>query len=264
MVGFAVSAVELATGQAIYGFSVGVVIPIGAIGCGFVAAAGYSAAARLFHIRPSGPSLAIPLASAMVAFVATHWFTWMRLEIRDDQTLSDLMSFGEYLRTVITETSYSISSNSTTSTTIDRVGTWGYALTALEITGFALGGWFVAGELRNVPWCSTSGRFMRRSKKRSALFADEAAFLAATDRVVDLLDAGDPAHALDAMSWEKPTRELRRAAEFSLEVELFACPECDERHGIATTRHRVKNNWTLTSQIERHPGRRRAPVGVSQ
>lgn len=257
-IALAISMVEVATDVAIYGFSAGVVIPIGAVGSGLVAALGFYASSRAFQVRPAGLVLGIPLMTAVATFFATHWFSFNRYELPSGATLSEAMAldgrgFADYLRLVATESELTLASSSDP-TTIGRLGSWGFGVVAIEVLGFALGGWFVATILRRKPWCEVSGRFLKLCGKHVRYFDDPDHFEAAANHLVDVLERGGAEAAFEHAAAERSALKRKRKAHFSVSTKLFTCNECGVRHAVISTQHQVNNNWTQLSQTPLHPG----------
>lgn len=246
---FVISAIELQTDVALYGLSVAFVIPVGAIGCGLVASVGYYAASRELHVRPTPALLSIPLATAVVTFVASHFFSYQRYEFAPGRTLSDVMTFGEYLRAAATETSLSFGSRGGT----DRLGSLGYAVTAIEIVGFAVGGWMVANHLRSKPWCSDSSHFMKRVEQRKQMFEEGEPFEHVMARITDQLENGNSADVIQVLPEHRGSFKENRKAAFSVEVDRYECESCGVAHGVVTTHARRGNQWQQTSRSEIHP-----------
>lgn len=259
-VAFGISSIEGATDVALYGFSAAIVIPIGAIGCGLVAAVGFYAASRALHVRAAGPALVIPLMMAIVTFLAAHWFTFIRYELPTGLTFSEAMAldglgFGDYLRLVAIESSLTFDSTSA-STSVDRLGSWGYAVVAIEIAGFALGGWFVSSILRQKPWCDESRRFLLQRGNYVSYFDDPLRFEASANRLVDVLERGGSVAAFEHAAVAKPTLKTKRKAQFSVNTTHLECPDCGILHTVIATQQKVNNNsWTQISQTPLHPDR---------
>lgn len=272
IVAFAISLIEVATDVALYGFSAAVVIPIGAIGCGLVAAVGFYAASRLLHVRPAASALAIPLVTAITSFFAAHWFTFSRYELPTGKTVSEALAlnglgFVDYLRMTATESGMTLGSSSAP-TTITRLGSWGYGVVALQIIGFALGGWFVSTILRQKPWCEASHRFMSRQGVHVSFFEDADRFAADANRLVDVLERGGAVAAFEHAAVEKATLKQKRKARFNITASHFSCMDCGAHHTVISTSQKANNNsWTKLSQTPLHlaasPQRQRAAQLVS-
>lgn len=257
VVAFLVSTIEIATDVALYGFSAAVVIPVGAIGCGLVAALGFYAASLALNVRPEGATLAIPLVSAVGAFFASHWFTFSQYELPTGLTYRevfalDRLGFVDYLHQVATESSLTLGSASSAAT-ISRLGSWGYGVVMIEIIGFALGGWFVATLLRSKPWCSDSHRFMQKRGTHVSYFSDPERFEATANHLVDVLERGGAVAAFDYAGVARSTVKSKRKARFHLKTEHFGCPACGSTHTVISTQQKANNNWVRVSQTPLQP-----------
>jgi len=258
MVAFVLSLIEQATDVALYGFSAALVIPVGAIGCGLVAAVGFYAASKVLHVRAAGPALIIPLMTAIATFFATHWFTFTQYELPTGKTFAEAMAldglgFVDYLRMVATESGVNMDASSGL-TSIERLGSWGYALAALEIAGFALGGWFVSAFVRQNPWCEASRRFMKPMGRAACYFDDPDRFEATANHLVDVLERGGPIAAMEHATAERSTVKRKRKARFCVLTNHFECAHCGVRHTVVATQVYSNNNWTQLSQTPLHPG----------
>ncbi len=231
----------------IYGFSAMFVIPIGAIGCGFVSAIGFWLVSRVLHIRPTGAARFFPLLTALATFGIANYLSYTWFKFPNGASPSDVMSFVEYLKLVSTEASYSIGSSGN-DTTIDRVGSLGYALTALQIIGFAGGGFLLSSTLTKIPWCETSERFMKKTAKHQRFFGEEGlgdqshlAFAA--------MQATDIESVRSIVTNEQDKVKPRKRC-VSLLLTEHACTHCGRhRHSLSQT-ERNGNNWAVTASAE--------------
>ena len=255
--GFVLALVEIATGVAPFRFSVAAVIPIGAIGCGLVAAVGLYAASRSFHVRSIGFGVGLPLLTAISTFLAAHWFTFGRAERSSGETLAQAMAldgrgFLGSLHAMVTTSSVVLESSGGPAEAA-RLGWWGYGVVMIEIVGFALGGWFATAALRRSPWCELSMRFMRQVGKHTEYFEDPNQFERSANHLVDVLEMGGPISAFKHAEVPTPARRQRRLGRYRLTVTLFECSACERRHTVIATQHRVNNNWVQLSQTPLQP-----------
>lgn len=256
-VAFVASLIERATDVSLYGLSAAVVIPIGAVACGLVASLGFSIASRLFHVRPVGLILAVPLVSAAVAFLASHWLSFNHSRLPAGTTFAEAFAldgrgFIDYLQMVATESGLPTGSSAAPAT-VDQIGSWGYGVVAIQIVGFALGGWFVAAFLRRSAWCEASRQFMNPVGKHVQYFDDATRFESTANHLVDVLEMGGPVAAFEHAKAPKPTLKQRRNNRFRLTVAHFECDHCRCAHTVIATQHRVNNNWARLSETPLHP-----------
>lgn len=252
----AIALIEVATDVAVYGFSAAVVIPIGAIGCGLVAAVGFYGASSVLHVRSVRAVLATPAITAISTFLASHWFVFQWYELPTGKTYAEALAlagegFVDFLRLRITESSLTLGSSSA-ETTVDRLGSWGYTVVALEIVGFALGGWFVTVVLRAKPWCETCERFLKSKGAEIRRFEEPDVFEQSANHLVDVLERGGAAEAFRHAAAEKSVVSKRRNARFRTVTRLYRCGTCQTEHAVIATEHMVNNNWARLSQTPLH------------
>lgn len=238
--------VEVYTGWALYSVSFCFVFPVGAIGAGFLAAAGYYAGARLVGRRP-GPVLLLNIAvvSALTYF-AIRYLTYDVLTVSGVR-VRDVLTFPEYLDYEARTTSLQILNRSTTGRT-PQLGRWGYARAALQIAGFAVGGVVVFGCLAVRPFCETCGRYLTDVGRRTRYSGDGDEVLAAVHRLNGLLAAGRPADAVtacDGVGHPGPAagRHLR------LRLDIKRCRGCGTRWGEVTVCRHDGKNWAEMTEL---------------
>lgn len=221
---------EIATDVGLFELSVAVVIPLGAIGCGVVAAAGFYAFLRSFHVRPSGVILAVPPVTAVTTLLASRWLVFRGSDVSGDQT---------YVETL-------------TSWATAGLGGWGYGVVVLELIGFAMAGWFVAAFVLKLTWCERCHRFPKLLGREIRYFDEPTLFEASANRLVDILERGGPAEAYVYAVAEKPVVKRRSEADFRLTTEHFECKKCGTLHTVISTDRMVSSNWSRLSQTPLH------------
>ena len=119
----------------LYTFMFWFIIPVGAIGAGFVAAGGYYLGARIFGHRPSPLILLNMVLISIGTFFLIHYLSYITLDI-DGIPVRTLVPFGTYLDTIITKTSMSIGFRFRSVAETGEVGSWGYAIAIIQVIGF--------------------------------------------------------------------------------------------------------------------------------
>ena len=137
--------------EAIYTWMADYVLPLGAIGCGFVAAIGYWAGSRLFNHRPTRLLLANIVLVSLGTFFAIYHLHYTHDTI-NGVPVDQLMSFPDYLAGVTSHLTYKISGTGAGLGPVE-LGKWGWGVSALQVLGFCLGGWLVYAELAAVAYC---------------------------------------------------------------------------------------------------------------
>ncbi len=238
------------TGFSLYGLSVLLVIPAGAILAGMVGATGYYFGARLVGCRPSGwLALNMVLVSAATFFLI-QYLTYRTADV-GGVPLNQLLTYPDFLDLSIR------------STTIKRakgrdngpgqpLGVWGYPLAALKVLGFAAGGLVVYGILAARPYCRPCGRFLAVTGSRTRYHADFDETTATAEAAVAAFDAADPARlqpALDAHAaagQPKAGKCLHRTA-----FTVWQCRGCGAgQTGFKLERHSGQN-WVEVKEMSR-------------
>ena len=166
----AVAAFARASGYNLFLFSIWVIIPVGAVACGFVAASGYYFGALFFHKRAT-----FLLLLQMVLIAAfTHlliYATEYETEVsKQGRRTADRMDFEDYMDRTLTKTH--VHTAIKRDIDLGEAGDWGYWLALLRFGGFAAGGVFVFVLLRAKPVCPSCQRYFRTlSKKKVKSFA---------------------------------------------------------------------------------------------
>ena len=188
-----------ATDFSLYGLTVLLVVPVGAILAGMVGATGYYAGARLVGCRPTAwLALNMVLVSAATFFLI-HYLTYQTSEF-NGAPVRELVGFGEYLDLTVRNTVVKRARGGDNGPG-QPLGVWGYPLAALKVVGFALGGLAVFFILADKPYCRPCGRFLAGAGRRTRYHPDADEAEATVGRTLAGFDAADAGHlqaALDA------------------------------------------------------------------
>ncbi|MCA9271014.1 MAG: hypothetical protein KDA41_21180 [Planctomycetales bacterium] len=144
------------------GFYVNFVIPFGAILVGLVAASGYGVGSWLSGAKIGGGTLLFVLALQVVAYFAAQ-YTEFSLYKAADPNLAGV-SFLTYFD-VVTR-AFAWDENGAAG---QAFGAWGYAMRALEIASFALGGLIAPAVLMGVPYCAQCQVYMKSKRVATLL-----------------------------------------------------------------------------------------------
>jgi hypothetical protein len=242
--------VELSTGFALYSFMLWFIIPVGAGLAGFGAAGGYFLGAKLFGHRPSGQILFNMMAVSIGTFFLIHWLGYWWLEI-DGQPVRELVSFPQYLQTLLEHTSLSFSVRATKIGSTGELGSVGYVYAALQIVGFALGGFIVYVYLSDQPYCETCSKYLR-VKDKSRWQCGEAEALAQMAReMAGAFSAGDlqraiGVHAAFGAKCGSGGDHLRST------LQLSECPSCPIKWLQFKAERRSGSDWKDITQFARY------------
>lgn len=155
----------------LYSLMVWFVVPAGALIAGMGAAAGYYAGARIADSRPTRLLLVNMVLVSASTFFAVHWLRYDA--VIGARGLEDRVSFWRFLDESLTHLSMTMRSHGAALGSTGELGVFGYGVAALQILGFAMGGFIVYGALAKLPFCERCARYLaaRGQQKR---FADTA------------------------------------------------------------------------------------------
>jgi hypothetical protein len=155
------SRISTMTGISIFTFAVWFIVPIGALGCGFVAASVYYFASRNVQFAPSKFLLLQMIVVAAIAQILIYWFDYQRAFLPDG-SLQEVMSFGQYIDLVLTRSHYSMGPRAPT---IDagEIRDFGYVLAAIQFAGFLAGGFATYFHLDSQPKCNNCDAYLQAS-----------------------------------------------------------------------------------------------------
>lgn len=156
-----------------FSFSFLVVIPAGALLCGFAAASGYYFAAKYFHIRPTKLLLIQMIVIAAATQCLIYWLEYQTLVVQGVH-VADFLAFDRYLD--ITLTTQHMKFGRGAHIDAGEVGEGGYWLAALDFIGFLVGGGCVYFWLLKEPTCEPCNKYLRALVKKKDSFADQHSF----------------------------------------------------------------------------------------
>jgi hypothetical protein len=247
----AVVAISNATGINLFTFSLWLVVPIGAIGTGFVAASGYYFGALYFHTRATPTMLLQMVIIAGLTNILIYYLGYSTLVLDDGQRVADFASFSQYLDLRLTTAQYRLRSTST-----GEVGSFGYVLALLQFIGFLFGGYVIYNDLRDKTLCGQCEAYLRTLSKKVVKFefAEEAANF--WDTFFDF--------PLDSSEFSEKVRTERKVEEgkatVSVETHLRNCPKCKEQEILQSASSFNGKEWEVLPDFVR---RIAIPEGVS-
>jgi hypothetical protein len=131
------------------------VVPIGALIVGFSAGSGYGLASWLSGRKISGAVLGAVLVLQAGAYAGAQWLEFKSYELVEDS--GEPIDFWTYYDATTRAISFEDTRRDTNS---EELGALGYAIRALELLGFALGGVAAPAILRSKPYCEPCQSYM--------------------------------------------------------------------------------------------------------
>lgn len=237
-------------GFSIYGFTVCFIIPVGAIGSGFVASLGYYLGARLIGHKPSGLLLLNILAVSVLTYVLVNLLNYVALRTMHDPA-AEQCSFLGFMNAEMQEASMTIRSRGGQTTDTGRLGMWGYGLAALQVVGFAFGGLIVFGMLAAIPFCEDCSRYFSRVGSQSRYFDDPDAFNHAFAEATKLMAENQCQEALERHA-ESGERKAKSSSSLSSTMKVRKCHGCEGYWvGIVAQKY-SGNSWEDIQGAEFH------------
>jgi len=157
----------------VFTFSLWLVLPVGAIACGFAAASGYYFTSKYLHYRPGLIILALMVAGAAAAQLLIYWLEYRFMQV-GTAYVSDTMSFYDYLDRSLTTSHIRAGRTAADS---GPIGSFGYWLAAIQFLGFLIGSILSFLMLRTHPSCSACSKYRQLLLEKSDEFSSRDHFL---------------------------------------------------------------------------------------
>lgn len=220
---FGITLVYDLIGLNFFTFSIWVLVPAGAVACGFAAASGYFFAAKYLHVMPSNRLLA---QMAVVAAVTQLLIYWLEYEtaVVDGQNVSSLVPFWAYLNVILTKTHYMLGRAGQIDT--GEVGSFGYFMALLQFLGFVAGGIFLYFKLLDEPACISCRRYLQTIAKKEDSFDDLDSFAAYYD--AEFQHPVDSPEFAQHVGTDYTGTDVKQGA-MRLETLVLSCPTCGEQ-----------------------------------
>jgi hypothetical protein len=233
------------TGYHVFGFSVLVFVPVGAIGTGFLAASGYYFACKKLQLRPGISLLAQMIVVAALTNLLIYYFEYLSLTW-GDPIATDLQVFAGFLGDYFTHQSLAIGRGQVS---MGEVGDFGYWLAAIYFIGFLLGGGIMVITLLKAPTCSECNLYYRIRGKRNRFFYS----IWEAKKYYDGLFAlpVDSAEFAAKSSLGDPKIRMLGPGPVHITTTLFGCPSCKGQAWRDTGKDWDGRNWSANSSINR-------------
>lgn len=236
--------IQLKTHFAFYMFSLAFVIPLGAMVSGLVASSGYYLGALLFNHRPTRILLLNILIASVATFFIIYYFQFVTLTV-NGKHVSDTMSFPRYLNAAIRSTTLQVDAESAEGVdTTSPLGNWGYLYAALQVVGFAIGGFLIYQHLGEKPYCAKCSRYMASMSRMVRFTPDTQDAKGVMYKIVTELQSGGIDAAMeDAKSLGHPKRD--KIDTLCAATTIKHCKKCERRWLSFMVRAKSGRNWKL-------------------
>jgi hypothetical protein len=235
LVAFVLGVIQAKLHFALYGFSFWVVIPVGAMVSGFVAAWGYRFGFFRYPYRPSPLIIGGVIAISIATYFAIHYFVFF-LTYVSGRPISELISFSAYLNAVI-------QNSSIIGLGVGSLGALGYIPAITNIVGFAIGGFFLCSPFLSFPYCTSCERHLKTLNTSEAYSRFLSSLKEKFEESHSLLARGDKDGATHLVS-TSGAKTLDSV--FRLRLRFMQCPDCSSTYyDLAVAQINPSGNPTL-------------------
>lgn len=223
-------------------FTMSYVIPLGAIGAGFVAGIPYYAAARLVSYRPGYALTAVMMALAAAGFVGMFYAFFLKLTMNMDMKGG---TFIDFMQSYLSHVQIKRAGSSGEGT---ELGGFGYALFALQIVGFIAPFAAYTAILRLQSFCVPCDKFYKKIGRITKKFEDAEALNVFLGKLAALppfsYQYGD---ALAAP--QEPVKV--KSGSIQLWNTLYQCPGCKAEILVTDAMAKEGGNWSTIRGFKR-------------
>jgi hypothetical protein len=235
LVAFVLGMIQAKLHFALYGFSFWVVIPVGAMVSGIVAALGYRVGFSRYPYRPSPLIIGGVIAVSIATYFAIHYFAYSLTNVKG-HPISDLIPFSGYLNAVIQNTSI-------IGTGVGSLGALGYIPAIADIVGFAIGGFLLCNPILSFSYCTACERHLKTLKTTDAYSRIQSSLKEKFEESRTLLARGDKEGAAQLVS---TSGAKTSDSVFRLRLQIMQCPDCSAPYyDLAVAQINPSKNPTL-------------------
>jgi len=221
--------VELKWGMVFYSHTIWGIIPLGAGGAGLAAASGYYFGSRLLNIRPGRDLVVGITAISAGTFFFIYWLKYVFMTV-DGRQVSDGIRYWDFLNYTITHTALKFGIGAVFFDGSVNIGPGGgYLFAALQILGFAFGGYVIYMYLVRLPYCENCGLFFKDKGSQTRYFPDTNTATASTK---EFLAKVDTKRFQDSIQTHAKTGAAKPSGQkmFKSSIELKRCDGCEKHY----------------------------------
>jgi hypothetical protein len=235
---------ELIFSFALHTFMFCFVVPIGAIGAGFLASSGYYVGAKLLNRRPTKFLLVGMVMVALATFFLVHYLEFVTLRIAVPDTY-DQTSFGNYLDIVFRNASLRFMGRPGNT---GGLGAWGYVFAFLQVAGFMLGGLVAYVALTSQPYCQRCSRYFSSKGQQRRFTSDIRSLSSIAGALVNLSPGSDLQPIVDAHAKHGTVRGSKED-NLRSNIEIRFCKKCGQHWLKFSVQKKVRDDWKEINQL---------------
>lgn len=240
----------------LFSFTVNLILPVGALLLGLVAASGFYFAAVRVNQKPDILALALLLVIAAATQALMYYGVYADFKASDTTGLTADIGYVDFVRYLLEHQRYQISNHGhNTFEEAKELGKLGYAAALLEYAGLAAGGVILYKTLQAKPACNACGKYEKPvGKKLTHTFADSGDAV----RFVTTLQA-TPVESLPAILPPNNTVS-RMKASVLCHIRLIGCADCQSDSLYIET---LKKNGKAYTKVPELSDKKALPQGHS-
>lgn len=221
-----------------------VVVPVGALITGCLAATGYYFGAILANRRPTRQLLVSIVVVAGATFFLIYYLQYRMLDV-DGTPVSELVPFTTYLQIALTKAEYGLMRSKDTI----EVGAFGYVIGLIHLAAFMVGGFGTYLALQGKPFCDRCEQYFKKVMSLKRTFADGATFEPFSTR---LKSVSPPSAEYLHILKEPHDVPKPKAGAVAIEWELLTCKSCRNQMIVESAKVlNAQNNWSDVRELER-------------
>ena len=222
------------------------VIPTGAIIAGIGAAGGYYLGALLLNSRPTPKILFNMVAISVGTYFTLNYVTYLLLEV-EGQRVVELVDFQEYMDVILTNMSMTIGRGNAET---GELGSLGYGVAALQIVGFAGGGFATYIFLKGKAFCELCDKYYKKVWE-DLRFTGEDDAEELPGEIQEVAAAFDSADIDEARTKHNGLgiAKASKATHLRLALKLERCPECERQLLSFETSREKANDWEVINEL---------------
>jgi hypothetical protein len=220
--------VEQRFGFSLYSWMFWFVIPVGALLSGFAGASGYYLGAWFFGRRPTRLLLLNILISSVLTFFLIYYLSYVTLQV-EGKDVSQYISFWQFLDIAIRSTAMEFRYHAVNIGSTGALGSFGYVIGALQVLGFAAGGFCVYSYLLTKPYCDKCSKYLSAKGKQIRYVVNPEGLQEATVHVLTLMENGEILSAVEehrnkpGFGSSAPSKDCRLRSV----IEVQRCKKCE-------------------------------------
>lgn len=222
------------------------IIPVGAIIVGMSSSSGYYLGGLLLQLKPHRILVIQILILAALTQLCIYYAEYYNYRTPAGAYAKDFISFNEYLTTYLETVHFKLGRSQID---MGEAGQAGYWFAALQLIGFAIGGYYIFNLLKEHPTCDNCGSYYISKGTKARKFEDPDSF---TEYFASLFSKSLNSSAFrDAINLKCAAKKNKQGTVYHT-MQLFAYPNCREQSLKETVQVYNGKVWTGVPSFARH------------